>query len=146
EIAVGGRYHGWFPMARYVDLTASATRDGIRDDGDHRQTHAPVYRSYVATSEDPMYPRGLSGERLGDAEDRHALLRGLYLTSFLADTFLADAGYYGAGAAVILSASAKTAIGFAQRAASRGLDWVIGVTSPGNLDFVRSLGWYTDVL
>jgi len=143
DVAAGGRYYGWYPMARFLDLTVSATADGLRDDGDHRQAHAPVYRSYVESSHDPMYP---SRHELGDAEDRHALLRGLFLTSFLADTFFADADYHGADAAVILSASAKTAIGFAQRASERGLGRVIGLTSPSNVDFVTSLGWYTDVL
>jgi len=146
-IPTGGRHYGWFPMGRFVDLTASPTGDGLRDDGDHRQAHAPVYRSYVETTHDPMYPSPAAGAGgdLGDAEDRHALLRGLFLTSFLADTFFEDAGYYGADAAVVLSASAKTAVGFAQRASARGLGRVIGLTSAGNADFVRSLGWYTDV-
>ena len=56
EVATGGRYYGWFPMARFVDLTVSPTGDGLRDDGDHRLAHAPVYRSYVETGHDPMYP------------------------------------------------------------------------------------------
>jgi hypothetical protein len=145
-VPTGGRCYGWFPMARFVDLTASPTDDGLRDDGEHRQAHAPVYRRYVATAHDPMYPSSASPDGIGDAEDRHALLRGLSLTGFLADTFLADADYHGAGAVIVLSASAKTAIAFAQRAAERGVPEVLGLTSPRNVDFVRSLGWYTDVL
>ena len=148
DVATGGRYYGWFPMARFVDLTVSPTDDGLRDDGDHRQAHAPVYRNYVETAHDPMYPApsaGAGGD-LGDAEDRHALLRGLFLTSFLADAFFDDAGYYGADAAVVLSASAKTAIGFANSGLGVGLGRVIGLTSARNAEFVRSLGWYTDVL
>jgi Protein of unknown function (DUF2855) len=149
DVATGGRYYVWFPMARFVDLTVSAIADGLRDDGAHRQAHAPVYRRYVETTHDPMYPSGASGasgDELADAEDRHALLRGLFLTGFLADTFFADAGYHGARAVIVLSASAKTAVGFAQCAAQRGLARVIGLTSPGNVEFVLSLGWYTDVL
>jgi hypothetical protein len=146
DVAIGGRYYGWFPMARFVDLTVTPTDGGLRDDGAHRRAHAPVYRSYVETSRDPMYPSEATGSDLDDAEDRHALLRGLFLTSFLADTFLADADYFEADAAVVLSASAKTAIGFAQRASRRGLTHVVGITSPRNVGFVTSLGWYTDVL
>ena len=146
DVPVGGRYYGWYPMARYLDLTVSATDDGLRDDGDHRQAHAPVYRSYVESSRDPMYPSTVAAGAVGDAEDRHALLRGLFLTSFLADTFFADESYFGADAAIVLSASSKTAIGFAQRASARGLAAVIGLTSTANVEFVRSLGWYTDVL
>ena len=145
DIGTGGRYYGWFPMARFVDITAGATDDGLRDDGAHRQAHAPVYRNYVETTRDPMYPSDLTSDERPDAEDRHALLRGLFITSFLADTLFADADYHGADAVVVLSASAKTAIGFAQRASDRGIGRVIGLTSPANVDFVTSLGWYTDV-
>ncbi len=140
DIEVGARYYGWFPMAQYLDLQATPTADGIRDDGAHRADHAPVYRSYVDTRRDPMYDEG------EDAEDRHALLRGLFLTGLLADEFFADSDYFGASSAVVLSASSKTAIGFAQRASERGLGAVIGVTSATNAEFVRSLGWYDDVL
>jgi NADPH:quinone reductase-like Zn-dependent oxidoreductase len=145
EVATGGRYYGWFPMARFVDLTVSPTGDGLRDDGEHRLAHAPVYRSYIETGHDPMYPH-VGPDEIGDAEDRHALVRGLFLTSFLADSFFADQDYFGTDAVVVLSASSKTAIGFAQRAAERGIGTVVGVTSAGNADFVRSLGWYTDVV
>ena len=44
--------------------------------------------------------------------DRHALLRGLFLTGLLADEFFADSNYFGAASAGLLSASSKTAIGF----------------------------------
>lgn len=140
DIEVGTRYYGWFPMAQYLDLQATPTADGFRDDGAHRADHAPVYRSYVDTRRDPMYDAG------EDAEDRHALLRGLFLTGFLADEFFADSDYFGASSAIVLSASSKTAIGFAQRASERGLGAIIGVTSAANTAFVRSLGWYDDVL
>ena len=140
EIAVGSRYYGWFPMAQYLDLTPTATPDGLRDNGAHRQAHASVYRTYVDTRRDPMY------DGPDDAEDRHALLRGLFLTAFLADEFLADSNYFGAGTVLVVSASSKTAIGFAQRAAERGLGAVVGVTSSAHEPFVRSLGWYDDVV
>lgn len=142
DVQTGGRYYGWFPMARFVDLTVGATAEGLRDDGPHRQHHARVYRSYVDTRHDPMYPTTVpAGEELRDAEDRHALLRGLFLTGFLAEELFATAGYFGAEAVVVLSASSKTAIGFAQRVAERNMD-VVGVTSSRNIDFVRSLSWY----
>ncbi len=138
DVEVGSRYYGWFPMAGYLDVDVSVTADGIRDDGTHRAAHASVYRTYLDTRRDPMYDP--------DAEERHALLRGLFLTGFLADEFLADSDYFGAESVVVLSASAKTAIGFAQRAAPRGLGAVVGVTAPANEEFVRSLGWYDEVV
>jgi hypothetical protein len=139
-VEVGSRYYGWFPMARFVDMTVSVTDGGLRDDGPHRSAHAPVYRTLLDVRSDPWYEPG------GDGEDRHALLRGLFVTGLLADEFFADTGYFGADAVIVLSASSKTAIGFAQRANARGLGAVVGVTSAGNVDFVRSLGWYDEVL
>lgn len=145
DIALGRRFYGWYPMASHVVFTPRATDDGFRDDGAHRQAHAPVYRAYVDTETDPMY------DPAPDGEDRHMLLRGLFLTGFLAEEFFADGGgasapYYGAARVVVLSASSKTAIGFAQRAAERGAVEVVGVTSAANREFVESLGYYDVVV
>jgi NADPH:quinone reductase-like Zn-dependent oxidoreductase len=140
DVAVGGRYYGWFPMAQYITFDAAVTADGFRDDGEHRAGHAAVYRSYQRTDKDPWYQEG------SDAEDRHALLRGLFLTGFLAEEFFADAEHHGAEQVLVLSASSKTAIGFAQCAAQRGDVSVVGLTSPTNADFVSSLGFYDETL
>jgi len=146
DLPAGGRYYGWFPMADSVTFTATATRDGFRDDGAHRQAHAPVYRAYVASDRDPY------SDAAPDGEDRHAVLRVLFLTGFLADEFFADCGgaggdaYFGAEQVIVLSASSKTAIGFAQRAAKRAGLSVIGLTSASNVAFVESLGFYDIVV
>ena len=149
DLPVGGRYHGWFPMAETVTFTATATSDGFRDDGAHRQAHAPIYRSYTRTDLDPFHDDG------PDGEDRHALLRVLLLTGFLADEFFADSGgataegaasFFGAEQVIVLSASSKTAIGFSQRAAKRDGLAVVGLTSAANAEFVRSLGFYDAVV
>ena len=145
DIAVGGRYYGWYPMAPSITIAATATADGFRDDGDHRAAHAPVYRAYVDAARDPWY------DDAPDGEDRHALLRGLFMTGFLADEFFGDSGgaggeYFGASRVVVLSASSKTAIGFAQRAHQRGVGDVVGVTAPHNAEFVRGLGYYDTVV
>src|SRR5512141_1852776 len=140
EIALGSRYYGWYPMSQFVDIAATPTTDGFRDDGPHRAAHAPVYRAFVATTRDPFYQPGT------DSEDRHALLRGLYVTGFLAEDFFADNDYFGAKRVIVLSGSSKTAIGFAQCAAARPGLRVIGLTSNRNLDFVRRLGCYADAI
>jgi len=139
-IATGTRYYGWYPTSRFVDIAAVPTTDGFRDEGPHRAAHAPVYRAFVATTRDPFYQPGV------DAEDRHALLRGLYITGFLAEDFFADNDYFGAKRVIVLSASSKTAIGFARCAAARPGIHVVGVTSQGNLDFLRGLGCYHDTV
>ena len=149
DLPVGGRYHGWFPMAETVTFTATATRDGFRDDGDHRQAHAPIYCAYSRTDVDPFH------DDAPDGEDRHSLLRVLLLTGFLADEFFADSGgatangdapFFGAEQVIVLSASSKTAIGFSERAAKRDGLAVVGLTSPANADFVRTLGCYDTVV
>jgi len=139
-VPTGVRYYGWFPMSRYVDMTVAPTKDGLRDDGPHRASHAPVYRAYVATDRDPFHEPG------PDAEDRHALLRGLFITGFLAEDFFADHDYFGASRVLVLSASSKTAIGFARCADARpGID-VVGVTSQANHAFVHRLGCYDEAI
>jgi hypothetical protein len=140
DVRTGERYYGWFPMARQVAMDVSPTDSGLRDDGAHRQAHAEVYRGYVRTDQDPWYEAG------EDAEDRHALLRGLFLTGFLIDEHFADVDYHGASSAVVLSASSKTAIGYAQRAATREGLSLVGVTSDSNRAFVESLGCYSRVV
>lgn len=155
EIETGGRYYGWYPMAQTVDITATPTGDGFRDDGDHRKEHAPVYRSFVRSDRDGLHPDvaaehgGDGGFEGADGEHRHALLRGLFITGFLADAFFADAPgaepYFGVDRVIVASASSKTAIGFAQLAHDRGLH-VVGLTSAGNVDFVRSLGFYDETV
>ncbi|MEO1088037.1 MAG: DUF2855 family protein, partial [Acidobacteriota bacterium] len=69
----------------------------------------------------------------------------LFVTSYLADDFLADSDFFGSTRTVVLSASSKTAIGFAAQSHTRGRR-TLGVTSPGNVDFVRGLGFYDDVM
>ncbi|HYN32972.1 MAG TPA: DUF2855 family protein [Ilumatobacteraceae bacterium] len=138
-IAVGSRYYGWYPMATGVDVQAVPTRDGFRDDGPHRAPHAAVYRSFAATDRDPM-------ATTADDEPRHALLRGLFFTGFLADAFFAADSYRGAEQAIVLSASSKTAIGYAASAKLTGGVRLVGVTSPGNVDFVRGVGCYDEVV
>lgn len=138
-IAVGERFYGWYPMATGVDVQAVPTRDGFRDDGPHRAPHAAVYRGFTATERDPM-------ATTVDDEPRHALLRGLFLTGFLVDAFFAADGYRGAAQAVVLSASSKTAIGYAASAKLTGAVRLVGVTSPGNVDVVRGLGYYDEVV
>ena len=146
DVPTGDRFYGWFPMVTHVDMLVSPTSEGVRDDGPHRTDHAAVYRTYTRTTDDPRYPKQrLDDEALADAEDRHALLRGLFLTGFLADAHLDTDSYFGAEQVIVLSASSKTAIGFATPASTRAVK-VIGITSAANLDFVRSLGCYHDVV
>ena len=66
DIEAGSRCYGWYPMAAETTIRATATADGFRDDGDHRQRHAPIYRAYTDTRHDALC------DPAPDGEDRHA--------------------------------------------------------------------------
>ena len=74
------------------------------------------------------------------------ILRPLFFTSFLIDDFLVDNGFFGAERVILSSASSKTAYGTAFCLSMRKGVEVIGLTSAKNLDFVRGLGCYHQVL
>lgn len=140
EVHAGERFFGFFPMAaQLVVSVGDASPGGFSDVSGHRANHAPVYRQYQRTTADPLYDAA--------SEDRLLVLRGLFMTSFLVDSFLADNDCFGARTCVIGSASSKTAISLAwllshaERSAR-----VVGVTSPRNRAFVEGLGYYDAVV
>ena len=137
-VAVGERFYGWFPMATSVDILATPVPIGVRDDGAHRANHAAVYRMFTRSDLDGLYTTA-------EDEDRHSLLRGLFLTGFLVDGFFGAASYNDATQAIVLSASSKTALGFAHSAKGRDLQ-LIGLTSASNKAFVEGVGLYDIVL
>ena len=144
-VVVGDRFYGYYPMASHVTLLpARITEHGFYDNAAHRSELHPVYNQYACSRTDPLYNP--------DTEDIQALLRPLFVTSFLIDDFLADNDFFGAcegnKTAVMLlsSASSKTAYGTAfQLAQRRGIE-VVGLTSSANVDFCNSLGCYHRVL
>src|SRR5262249_18553800 len=119
-------------------VPANVSKRGLADGAPHRQGVAPVYNQYARVSGDPTYA--------GKAGDYQALLRPVFMLSFLVDDFLAQAGFFGAGAARTSSASSKAAIGLAYLLHSnRKPIEVIGLTSAGNRKFVEGLGCYDRV-
>jgi hypothetical protein len=139
-IEVGERLFGYFPMATHLVIEATdVSKRGLRDAAAHRQGVAPVYNAYARVSGDPA----LAG-REGDYQ---ALLRPLFMLSFLVDDYLAEHEFYGARSVILSSASSKTAFGLAHllHTLRKGIR-VIGLTSAANADFVRSLDCYDEVL
>jgi len=135
----GTRCFGFFPMSRALVIEPeSATATTITDGVAHRQATAPVYRQYNLCSTDALYS--------AEHEDEIMLLRGLFMTSFLAEDFLQEADLYGAGQIIVSSASSKTSIALAQVASARGQARVVGLTSGRNRAFVESLGFYGEVV
>jgi NADPH:quinone reductase-like Zn-dependent oxidoreductase len=139
DVSEAERVFGFFPMTTHLVIDAESAGSGQLVDGaPHRQRHAQAYRQYSRTSHDPAYDPA--------REDQNLLLRGLFLTSFLVDGFLADHDGFGAETFVIGSASSKTGIALAWLLSQQGRGRVVGVTSPRNRDFVAGLGVYDEVI
>lgn len=145
-VAVGERLYGYYPMATQVVLQpGKLSPEGFSDAAPHRAALHGVYNRYQRCATDPFYTR--------DSEDVQALLRPLFITSWLIDDFLHDNAYFGAtadaarsGVLLLSSASSKTAYGTAFMLARRGGIEVVGLTSASNLAFCESLGCYHRVL
>src|SRR5262249_10543369 len=116
-----------------VDVSKRSLRDGA----EHRKQVSPVYNHYSRITGDPAFA--------GRQGDLQALLRPLFMLSFLVDDFLAENDDFGARSVLLSSASSKTAFGLAHVLHSRGCK-VIGLTSASNAGFVGSLGCYDEVV
>jgi hypothetical protein len=139
QIAEGELLFGYFPMATHLVIEAAdVSKRGLRDAAAHRQGVAPVYNAYARVSGDPAFA--------GRQGDYQALLRPLFMLSFLVDDALAEADFYGARSVILSSASSKTAFGLAHLLSLREPIRVIGLTSAANADFVKSLGCYDEVV
>jgi hypothetical protein len=143
-VAVGERFYGYYPIASDVVLRPARIGEaGFADGAEHRRELPAVYNQYNRCSADPDYVQAREAEQ--------ALLRPLFVTSFLIDDFLADNAFFGARSVILSSASSKTAYGTAFCLAQRrgtGADAlkIIGLTSPGNVAFTQGLGCYDEVL
>lgn len=140
-VAVGERLYGYFPMASAAVLTPErVSPERFTEGAAHRAALPAVYNQYFRSRSDPLYS--------ADTEDIQALLRPLFITSWLIDDFLDDNDFFGArpGAALLSSASSKTAYGTAFQLAQREGMAVIGLTSAANRGFCESLGCYDRVL
>ena len=130
----GGRYFGFFPVGSGHVVTAERTSGGFVDVAPHRAKHAMAYRGFDEVDRVP-----------GQNDHAILLLRGLFITSFLAEDFLFENAMFGAGRIVVSSASSKTAIAFAHRVRARGGVRCIGLTSDANVPFVGKVGLYDEV-
>ena len=139
-ISDGESLFGYFPMATHLVIEAAdVSKRGLRDAAAHRQGVAPVYNIYARVSGDAAYA--------GRQGDYQALLRPLFMLSFLVDDSLAENEFYGARSVMLSSASSKTAFGLAHLLHTLRKDVrVIGLTSAANAGFVGSLGCYDEVV
>ncbi len=139
SVEIGERLFGYFPMATGLVIEAAdVTKRGLRDAAAHRQGVAPVYNAYSRVRDNDAFEA-----RNGDYQ---ALLRPLFMLSFLVDDFLEENDFFGARCVLLSSASSKTAFGLAHLLHARKQIRVIGLTSAANAGFVRSLGCYHEVV
>jgi hypothetical protein len=142
-VAAGRRVWGYFPAGTHLVVQPGRVKaGGFVDAAPHRAELAGAYQQYSFTDADPGWRPELEGLQ--------AVLRPLFVTSFLIDDFLADNHFFGARQLLLSSASSKTAYGtafcLAQRRGQAGAPRVVGLTSPGNQAFAQSLGCYDVVL
>lgn len=136
-ISSGTRVYGLLPPATHAVLRPSRCSPlGFVESSVHRSTLPAVYNWYELAGSDPVSDAQQEAEQM--------LLWPLFVTSFLLADLIAESES-APDQVIISSASSKTAHGTAYLLAARG-GHTVGLTSPGRVGFVRSLGVYDDVL
>ncbi len=142
-IAPGRRIYGCLPAGTHLVVQpqrVSAT--GFQDASPHRQDLAAVYARYEFCDADVAWHP--------DTEGLQAVLRPLFVTSFLIDDFLAEQSFFGARQVLMSSASSKTALGtafcMALRRSEPGAPRLVGLTSEANAGFASGLGFFHELI
>lgn len=138
DLAQGTRVYGYLPCASHLLVVPDRINEkGFIDAAPHRAQLPSAYQGYRDVRTDPVYS--------ADREAEHIIFFPLFFTSFLIDDFLADEAFFGADTITISSASSKTAIIAAYLLSKREGVEVVGLTSRGNAEFVKSLNVYGSV-
>lgn len=124
----GLRLFGYWPMSSHTVARLQKRPAGYVEVSAHRAELPPTYNTY---QESPP----------AADDDWSALLRPLFMTSFLLDDQLAETS---PKTLVLSSASSKTAMGLAWLTRRRG-GRVIGLTSPAHVDMLQQTGLYDQV-
>ena len=137
-VDIGERLYGYLPMSSELVITpVRVSDDSLFDGSPHRAALPPVYNRLARCAADRAYE--------AKHEDMQMLLRPLFITGFLIDDMLDDNEFFGAHTVVITSASSKTAYATAHMLERHHKVQVVGLTSPGNVDFVEDLNLYDRV-
>lgn len=143
DLKVGDRFYGYYPTGTHVILMPGKVRSaGFSDVSPHRKDLPAVYNFYSNLNADELYA--------SDTENFQAIFRPLFSTSFLLEDFLFDHQNFGSNHIVLTSASSKTALALAflmQERTKESLEnlQVIGITSSGNIDFVKGTNYFQEV-
>lgn len=139
QLHEGERVYGFMPMASEVVLEPTrANAVAFFDGTGHRAGLHPVYNRYARCGQDPLY--------VPDTEDVQAVLRPLFITSWLVSDLVEERQGDSACQVLISSASSKTAYGTALQLRVAGDREVVGLTSRGNVAFCERLGCYDRVV
>lgn len=141
DVQPGERFYGYYPFASHAILKAGAVKpSGFAETSDHRHGLPMVYNQYNNTKAEPDALRAM--------EDERSLFFPLFITSFLIADYFKDNDYFGAEQVLIGSVSSKTGFGAADCLKNDEASnvQVIGLTSPGNVDFVRNVNVCHDVV
>ncbi len=140
DIAIGERVYGYLPMGTHLDvLPGKVSGSGFTDMAAHRQPMSPIYNQYSRLAADPEHDPAKEAERM--------LFGPLFKTGFLIEAMFRREAWFGAQNVIMTSASSKTSMGLASVAKdlSPGIKR-IGLTSAGNVPFVKGTGLYDRVL
>src|SRR5262249_358429 len=138
-LELGERFYGYFPIAdHFIAQPVRVSDRGFYDGAAHRRELNSAYNHH----------HGVRTTAVNRAEDEsyQALLRPLFIPSFMLADFLSDNGFFGAEQVVISSASSKTAYGTAFCLADRDDVALVALTSAGNERFVETMGCYQTTL
>lgn len=139
DLPEGSRVFGYFPpSSELVVVPERIDERGFVDASPHRASLPSAYNSYALVDALPLYQKRF--------EEQQMLLWPLFFTSFLIDDFLGGEDLFGAGTAIVSSASSKTALSAAFLLARREGVEVVGLTSPNRVQFVEDLGVYDHVV
>lgn len=137
----GERFYGYYPMAEYLIADAGKVSPyGFRDIAEHRLSLPVLYNNYSNVSQEKAYE--------GSSENMQMIFRPLFTTSFLLDDLLLTNQDFGAEQIILTSASSKTAFSLAfllHNRSERNFK-IVGLTSARNVDFVRGLACYDEVI
>jgi hypothetical protein len=139
-VSVGERVYGYLPMATHLDVEPGDLSAGqFRDMSAHRQPMSPFYNLYSRLGADPEHDAA--------REDARMIFGPLFKTGFLIEAMFRRENWHGAGSLIMSSASSKTSMALAHCAkANSPAVKRVGLTSAGNVDFVRKTGLYDEVL
>lgn len=140
DLTVGERVYGYLPMADTLDvLPGSVSPGGFVDMAAHRQPMSVIYNQYSRLAADPEHDPAKEAERM--------IFGPLFKTGFLIESMMRREQWFGGEALICTSASSKTAMATASVARDKSPQVQrIGLTSAGNVEFVRAGGFYDLVM